>query len=299
MKKGHITISIIIPYAFNHDLLVRTLNSIANQNFKNWECLVINDLSEPPFNKHIEGFEKDSRFKFFNRPKKLRKGANSCRNYGFQLSKGNFIQWFDADDLMHPEMLQEKVNKLDNTKAEFVVCEGLCFKKSTDKIQGKWDLLESDYPLLDHAMGKINFQTNAPMFRRSFLEGKNLWNTGLQRKQDYEFFSRLLSYNPEYKIIRKPLFYYRIHGKSINGKNQYSSIYSMIKADQLVFQNIKTEAKKQERFPEIQKHFFRKTLSRVKTASEIKSYRACFLGFFSLIKIIDLNYIKNYFLAED
>ena len=42
----------------------------------------------------------DKRFKFFVRPEHRPKGANSCRNFGFQLSEGFYIQWFDQTRLI-------------------------------------------------------------------------------------------------------------------------------------------------------------------------------------------------------
>ena len=52
----------------------------------------------------------DPRFQFHKRPSSRKKGPNACRNYGFELSKGDYVNWFDDDDIMLPDFLTVKVN---------------------------------------------------------------------------------------------------------------------------------------------------------------------------------------------
>lgn len=296
----NIKVSIIVPTLNKPELVYETLESIKQQTFSDWECIIVDDHSSEKTFEVVNNYcSNDSRFSFFYRPKDRKQGANSCRNYGFIKSSGIYIQWFDADDLMHPQMLALKVKRLENTTADFVVCEGISFKDEMANMIGKWDQLNSTNPLLDHALGKINFQTNAPMFKHEFLEGKNLWDEKLQRKQDYEFFSRLLSYNPSYEIIHKPLFYYRIHKESINGKDNRASLKSMIQADLSVFNNVKVLPLEPEKMIIVQKHFLRKTLGRISKGIITYNPGAILWGSKSLLHIIDLKYLKNYFLTKD
>src|SRR5690606_27561827 len=61
----------------------------------------VDDGSNDYTSELMEWYEnRDSRIRYFQRPNNLLKGANSCRNYGFELSKGDFIQWLDSDDLL-------------------------------------------------------------------------------------------------------------------------------------------------------------------------------------------------------
>ena len=100
----------IIPTYNRSDLLGNTLDSVISQTYTNWECIVVNDSSIDYTSELMEFYcEKDKRIKFYHRPHSLTKGANSCRNYGFEVSKGEYIQWFDSDDLMHPEKLNLKL----------------------------------------------------------------------------------------------------------------------------------------------------------------------------------------------
>jgi len=42
----------------------------------------------------------------------LLKGANSCRNFSLGHATGNFVVWFDSDDLMLPNALQDRLEKI-------------------------------------------------------------------------------------------------------------------------------------------------------------------------------------------
>ena len=103
-------VSIIIPVFNRASLLPETLDSIVSQTYLNWECIIVDDGStDSSLNVALGYAKKDNRFKVHSRPWFKKKGANSCRNYGFNLSNGEFIQWFDSDDLMYNSMLSQKI----------------------------------------------------------------------------------------------------------------------------------------------------------------------------------------------
>ncbi|MEN2281289.1 glycosyltransferase family 2 protein [Algoriphagus sp. SE2] len=208
-------VSIIIPVFNRADLVLETLESIENQTFKNWECLILDDGSVDSTASVINEFIKDkSKYFLFNRPESSIKGAPSCRNIGFNLSKGDFIQWFDSDDIMHPTMLEEKVTALiSNPTLDFVVA------KMDDLINGdiktNYYNLNSDNLIFDYIRNKVYFFTPGPLFRKSFLLDKKLFNTDLKRHQESEFYFRLLLLNPNFLVINKSLSLRRIHDNSI------------------------------------------------------------------------------------
>lgn len=288
--------SIIIPVNSVSSLLYEFIFSLRNQTSGNWECILVDD--SPDINDISllnQICDQDHRIKYFKRPDYHPKGSNSCRNYGFLKSKGDYIQWFDSDDIMHPEFLEKKVKLLSETKADFVVCKGSIFEGKIKNVIGKWDSLSGLAPAIDQALGRINFQTNAPMFRKEFLEGKKLWNEKLQRKQDYEFFNRILSHSSNYKVVDECLFFYRQHSKSINGINSPTTISSMILADLLVYNNtVRTIKEKKEKL-QFQQHFFRKIIFRSKIASRNRLYLTYLRGLWGALSIINLDYIKYYF----
>jgi glycosyltransferase involved in cell wall biosynthesis len=94
-------ISIIIPTYNRAQVISKTLESIIAQTFTDWECIIVDDGSTDNTEEVIDNYiKKDSRFRYFKRPQDRIKGPNSCRNFGFELSKGSWINWFDSDDLL-------------------------------------------------------------------------------------------------------------------------------------------------------------------------------------------------------
>ena len=89
-------VSIIVPIYNVEKYLSKCLESIVNQDFFDYELLLIDDGS--PDNSAeicLKFAEKDSRVKYF---KKGNGGLSSARNYGIDKSSGRYIVFVDPDD---------------------------------------------------------------------------------------------------------------------------------------------------------------------------------------------------------
>ena len=204
-------VSIIIPTYNRAHLIGETLDSVLAQTYQNWECIVVDDGSTDNTDELMTGYmARDARFRYYHRPEDRLPGGNAARNYGFEVSKGEYIQWFDSDDFMLPEKLELKMNKILDESCDFVVCEGaeLIDKEKLTYVK-KWNLYEADNPLLEHLKGNLVFGTNGPLFKRKYLNNRTLFDDELRISQEWEFFSRLLVFNPELAIINKVLYVYR------------------------------------------------------------------------------------------
>ncbi len=279
-------VSIIIP-VYNRALLIgETLESILCQSYANWECLLIDDGSSDNTAQIVNDYVlRDSRFQYYFRPINRKKGANACRNIGFELSKGDYIQWFDSDDLMHKDKLKLKIECLDQSKVDFVVCEGIEYKNTIDNVVHHWNEIQSNSVLLDHILGKVNFHTNGPLFKRSFLKNIPLFNESLQRKQEWEFYSRLLTLSTNYKPLNVPLYYFRVHNESINGLNAIATLKSRIISNSLVFKLAKNNLKEYD-LEIVRKQFFNKYLMFFKIAMSQNKVYFMFLSVFYAILIL-------------
>ena len=113
-------LSIIIPNYNRASLIGETLDSIIAQTYIHWECLVVDDGSSDTSEAVVRTYcEKDKRIQFYRRPSLKQKGANACRNYGLELSKGKYINWFDSDDIMNKDKLKLQVEALENSSYPF------------------------------------------------------------------------------------------------------------------------------------------------------------------------------------
>ena len=209
-------VSIIIPTYNRAHLISETLDSVLAQTYTNWECIVVDDGSTDGTDELLASYcKKDNRFQYHHRPKDRFPGGNTARNYGFVLSRGAYVQWFDDDDVMLPEFLSLKIAQFSTNKIEFVICTGFL----TNEFLAKKEiigLIETDQLYKDYARIRLNIFTPSVLFKRQFLEGINLFDELLVRGQEMDLFLRLffLKKPEQYKIINRALFLYRQHVKT-------------------------------------------------------------------------------------
>src|SRR5690606_2852819 len=104
-------ISIIIPTYNRAHIIGETLDSILAQTYTHWECIVVDDGSTDGTAHLMAGYmERDTRFRYYHRPVERPKGPCSCRNYGFEQSKGDYVNFFDSDDLLMLEALEKALS---------------------------------------------------------------------------------------------------------------------------------------------------------------------------------------------
>lgn len=102
-------ISIIIPTYNRAHLIFETLDSVLVQTYENWECIVVDDGSTDGTDGLLaEYIKKDNRFKYLINART--KGAQGARNTGILNAKGNYVQFFDSDDIMYPHHLKTKMD---------------------------------------------------------------------------------------------------------------------------------------------------------------------------------------------
>jgi glycosyltransferase involved in cell wall biosynthesis len=107
-------ISVIIPVFNGEKTLQETIESVLNQNWRDFELLIINDGSEDATLEIVARF-KDSRIKIFSYPNA---GQSTSRNRGIGLATGEYISFIDADDLWTPDKLEAQLRALqENPKA--------------------------------------------------------------------------------------------------------------------------------------------------------------------------------------
>lgn len=181
------TTTIIIPSYNRAGLISETLESVLSQTYQNWECIIVDDGStdetETVLKKYIDS---DPRFHFYKRPSTMLKGANSCRNFGFSKSKGEFIKFLDSDDLLTPDCLEKQVTILkSNQNIKVCFSYGRYFNDSTKKLEEFWSRNKdySDY-LLGHITNQIRWAVSDPLWRKSFFT-EIPFKEGLMNSQEW------------------------------------------------------------------------------------------------------------------
>lgn len=100
-------VSVIIPAYNAEKFIVRTLNSVIDQTYRNIEVIVVDDGSQDTTAEIIRSIaNQDNRIQLLQQQNA---GVAAARNLAIQESKGEFIAPIDADDIWYPENIEKQV----------------------------------------------------------------------------------------------------------------------------------------------------------------------------------------------
>ncbi|MFM8315952.1 MAG: glycosyltransferase family 2 protein, partial [Deltaproteobacteria bacterium] len=139
-----------------------------------------------------------------------RSGPAAARNLGFQFARGEYIQFLDSDDFIHPRKLELQIERLRKTKAEWV--------GSNWRIVFKFGALSFPFPCIkikpnknELLLGTISEQNWFPLmsciFRKSFLKKVGPWLED-DFVEDRDFRLRTLIQSRHILTVDKCLFHY-------------------------------------------------------------------------------------------
>jgi glycosyltransferase involved in cell wall biosynthesis len=217
-------ISIIIPMYNRATLIGETLDSIFVQIYADWECIVVDDGSTDNSIDIVQKYvDKDSRFKLLIRPENYVKGAPTCRNIGYENSKGEYIYFFDSDDLISNNFFKIIVSKIENThNTDYIVFPLDRFTQNPQnpfyhsrKFKGKSE------KLFEHLVDcRVQVNTQNIFWNRNLLSKADvLWNEQLKRCQDGDFIMRMIGLAEKGIWLDIPtMVHVRVHSESIGGQ---------------------------------------------------------------------------------
>lgn len=188
-----ILVSIIIPNFNRASLIGETLDSILAQTYQNWECIIIDDVSTDYSLKVIQSYiDKDCRFKLFSRPENSPKGANSCRNIGMEKATGKYVIFFDSDDLMTPNHIQEKMNLITAGDYDFALTKTEYFNNPENHNSINYRHLFELPISADHFIQKkINWLTLDPIIKTEVAKSIRFTEKN-QSAEEYNYFIKLV-----------------------------------------------------------------------------------------------------------
>jgi len=222
MRVNSSMVSIIMATYNRAHFIEETLNSILSQSYDNWECLIIDDGSTDNTKEILQLYlHKDSRFKYHERTEKHKKGLSGCRNQGLESAKGDYIIFFDDDDIVHPQNLEVCVYEFSNK--DIYYC---CYGRNTFIGDFHYNFnysKEYGYYYMDisyvEKILKYEFLLNScsVMWRKECFIN-NRFVEKLMYAEDWELYSRILSSGIKGISIEKCLFFGRKHPQSNTGE---------------------------------------------------------------------------------
>ena len=212
-------ISIIIPTYNRCTYLGETLDSVLDQTYTNWECLVIDDDSMDYTPELVDFYtSKDTRIHLYKRPIDKNKGAAVCRNYGLEKATGELIQFLDSDDILHSRKLDFQIGKLKEIKHYTIfTCKWGFFSDSKNLMsrfkykQKVYRNFKKPYNLLSY-YGKYEefMPLHCFLIPKNLIDDAGVWNEQLSNNDDAEFISRIVLVAKRIRFIPEAIVFYRI-----------------------------------------------------------------------------------------
>lgn len=224
-------VSVIIPTYNRGQLISDSIESVINQTYKNWELIIVDDGSTDNTAEIVNQYVAEHPNIFcYKRPSHKLKGANSCRNFGFEVATGKFVKFFDSDDLLAPKILEAQVEQLTNhPDADVSFCNMAFFTKNDGEIvhlDKMWSkILISEKPVEDYIYKKLRWQTAAGLWKKTSLDTEP-FQEGLMNSQEWLMHLKYLLRDIRIVVSSEIGGYIRVHRNSMsNNKNKGAAYY--------------------------------------------------------------------------
>ena len=163
------------------------MQSVLDQTYQNWECIVVDDLSTDDTDEVMQRWtSKDNRFQYYKRHREP-KGAPTCRNIGLDKAKGEYVIFLDSDDLFTSSCIERRIQLFElNQDCDFLVFSTLEFESSP----GDKDIVFNINSGQDYIERFLNMDVPwlimAPIWKRSSFIKLGGWNENRASWQDWE-----------------------------------------------------------------------------------------------------------------
>ncbi len=153
------SVSVIIPAYNCAPLIGRTLTSVLQQDFQDWEAIVLDDASTDDTWAVCNALEPDHRVQLLRNPKNL--GSAGTRNRGINAARGDYIALLDADDRWYPSFLGTQLQVLNSSPEIHCVC-------------SDFDLIDENDAITFASSARFAYDTSHPLQRHTLA---SLWES--------------------------------------------------------------------------------------------------------------------------
>lgn len=259
-----IKVSVIVPVYNAKEYLLQAAEGIKNQTLQEIEIIYVDDGSTDGSWKLLEEIKKgDNRVQILHQQNSY---AGVARNNGLDHAKGEYVVFWDSDDIFLPEALEEMYLKCEEDNADICICGASHYDEKSGRTMAISTYLKTDkipeYTPFGHEQIDdylFNFSTNVPwnkMFNRQFIMNKGIRFQALKQANDNYFVMLAFFYAKKFSVVDKELIIYRInYESSLTGKASDTPL-CVYEAYRETYEHLK----KEEGFEKVRQSFLNKTL---------------------------------------
>jgi glycosyltransferase involved in cell wall biosynthesis len=221
------TVSVIIPLYNREKLIERAIDSVLKQSYSDFELIVVDDCSTDNSAKVVQNID-DPRIIYIKHD--VNKGANTARNTGIKLAKGEYIAFQDSDDEWLPGKLEKQMALIVESPSKVgIVYSGFWRIQDKQKTFYPYEWIKKLEGDISNEVLKTSFiSTQTLLVKKSCFNHIGLFDETLPRLQDWDMVIRL-SETYEFSYIPEGLVYVYHTDNSITANhNIYAAAFDQI-----------------------------------------------------------------------
>ncbi|OCX74198.1 glycosyltransferase family 2 protein [Acidithiobacillus thiooxidans] len=122
------------------DFMIGAIQSVVDQNYEDFELIIVDDGSEEDYTSIIAQFSYDTRVRWV---KKENEGQSAARNFGARLGSGKWLAFIDQDDYWYPNRLEMTVCRMQEERRHHINC--VMVYSDLDQIDARSRILCQNY----------------------------------------------------------------------------------------------------------------------------------------------------------
>ena len=218
-------VSVILPVYNGEQFLKKSIDSVLDQSYKNFELIIINDGSTDKSDLIINKYLPNDKIKYFSRNNK---GLVATLNEAIQRSSGQFIARMDQDDICYPTRIQKQLDFL--IKKNIDVC-GTSYKiiDENENVLKVINSFNEYFEVIISAM-LVPFAHPSVMFRNIFQRKDLSYGSGeITFAEDYDLWIKMVKKDVSFGNLKEILLKYRVFENSLSSitkVNIFSEVYN-------------------------------------------------------------------------
>ena len=207
-------VSVVIPTYNRNKIIKDTLESVRDQTYRPIELIVVDDGSTDGTESFIREWEesiKPGSSLFFHYFYQENQGQAAARNFGILRSRGEYIQYLDSDDLLHPNKIEKQMHVACSYPG-FILCgpwRHVRELKEVNILKEASDLLDLNQDIIDQWLHGYYFAPHALLWPRSVVMSIGPWDESLVRELDGDYFLKAVLNGFRFKYVQGAWSFYR------------------------------------------------------------------------------------------
>ena len=206
-------VSVIVPVYNTEKYLKKCIDSLLNQNFEDYEIIVINDLSPGNAEKIIKSYN-DKKIVYIKN--KTNKGIGYNRNLGIKKAKGEYVCFIDSDDYVKEDFISKMYNYSKENNLDLCVCDYI-------NVDEEGNILEvfnlsnfgiTNYEENNKILCKINLGPCNKLFKKDMLIKNKIEFSEKLKYEDLSFVALSIKNSTKIGKINEQLNYFTVHKNS-------------------------------------------------------------------------------------